>query len=164
MNITRGIVPLSGLSGSIFVVASEFKVYVHIRHHTENKTPTKDGIALMLSRWKKLENIFDAIAKAVEEYPSNFKYYLGGNHYVSITEGYGRVDLWKFWLPEGLDQIKATLKGISLTFEAFGKLKDCVSTIDSHIPELEAVVPCFHQNQLDLLWCTECSPNERGCY
>jgi hypothetical protein len=64
MNITRCIVPLSG---SIFVVASEFKgeVYVHIRHHTENKTPTKDGIALTLSRWKNLVNILDAIEKAV---------------------------------------------------------------------------------------------------
>jgi hypothetical protein len=103
-------------------------------------------------------NILDEIEKAVEEYPCNFKYHLGGNHYVSISEGYGRVDLRKFWLPEGEDQIKATRKGISLTFEAFGKLKGCVSTIDSHISELEYVVPCFHQNQLDL--CSECSPSE----
>jgi hypothetical protein len=79
MNINRCIVPLSG---SIFVVASEFKgeVYVHIRHHTENKTPTKDGITLTLSRWKKVVNILDAIELAMEEYPSNFKYHLGGNH------------------------------------------------------------------------------------
>jgi hypothetical protein len=106
-------------------------------------------------------NILDAIEKAVEEYPSNFKYHLGENHYVSITEGYGRVDLRKFWLPQGEDQIKAMHKGISLTFEAFGKLRDCVPTIDSHIPELEDVVSCFHQNQLDLLRCSGCSPNER---
>jgi hypothetical protein len=90
MNITRCIIPPSG---SIFVVASEFKgeVYVHIRHHTENKTPTKDGFALMLSRWKELVSALNSIGLAVADYPSNFKYHLGGNHYVSITEGYGRV-------------------------------------------------------------------------
>jgi hypothetical protein len=160
MNITRCILPLSG---SIFVVASEFKgkVYVHIRHHTENKIPTKDGISLTLSRWKELVNVLEPIEKAVEEYPSNFKYHLGGNHYVSITEGYERVDIRKFWLPEGGDQIKATRKGISLTFEDFGKLKDCVSTIAGHIPELEEVVPCFHRNQLEMIRCGECNPNEQ---
>jgi hypothetical protein len=118
MNITRCIIPLSG---SIFVVDSEFKgeVYVHIRHHMENKTPTKDGIALTLSGWKELVSVLNSIELAVADYTSNLKYHLGGNHYVSITEGYGRVDLRKCWLPEGEDQIKATCKGISLTFEAF---------------------------------------------
>jgi hypothetical protein len=160
MNTTRCILPLSG---SIFVVVSEFKgeVYVHIRHHTENKIPTKDGIALTLSRWKTLVNVLDLIEKAVVSYPCQFNYHLGGNHYVSITEGYGRVDLRKFWLPKGEDQIKPTRKGISLTFEAFRNLKDCANVIEKHLPELETVIPCFHQNQMEMIRCGECNPNEQ---
>jgi len=155
MNNTRCILPLSG---SIFVAASDFKgeVYVHIRHHTENKIPTKDGIALTLLRWKKLVNAIDKIEKAVESYPSKFSYHLGGNQYVSINEGYERVDLRKFWLPEGEDRLKATRKGISLTFEAFRNLKDCANVVEKHIPELETVVPCFHRNQVEMLYCVEC--------
>jgi hypothetical protein len=77
------------------------------------------------------------IKKTVGDYPCDLNRHLGGNCYVTVTRCYRRMDIRKFWLPEGEDKIKATRTGISLTFEALGHLQNCTDTIGIHIPELD---------------------------
>jgi hypothetical protein len=94
-----------------------------------------------------------------------FRHHLGGNKHVSLTQGYQRVDIRQFWMPEDKDEIYATKKGVSLTFGEFENLVRGLNVIDHHVPELQHVIPCcmqeYHQTQLGMLRCPECNPNER---
>ena len=160
------------LGKSIYVVASEFKnqVYIHVRYYDEEKLfPTQKGIGLTLRRWNELKLALPHILENVGKYDSGnedvfYRHHLGGNVYVSITQGFPRVDLRKFWIPEGASDVCPTRKGISLGFQEFKALVETVPVVDGYVPELHAVVPCWseddHQNQIGALRCQECNPND----
>ncbi len=112
-------------------------------------------------RWKhfveSIGNIDDALKT---EQLEAYKEHLGGNVY-STVEGVC-VDIRRYWKPE--DKVVPTRKGICLRPREYVKLKDSIPQIGEALPELDAIVPCYlqsdHQNQLGMLTCSECNPND----
>jgi hypothetical protein len=51
------------------------------------------------------------------------KEHLGHNIHVTVEQGYERVDIRKWWLPEGAENIMATKKGVSLSLTMWQELK-----------------------------------------
>ena len=85
--------------------------------------PTKDGISLTLSRcnelFMSLPFMEDAVTMMEQNQDTFYRRHLGGNWYVTVQSGFKRVDIRKFWIPEGAQEIQATKKGVSLTFDQF---------------------------------------------
>ena len=135
----------------------------------EGDSPSKKGVSLTLNRWKMLcytvPDIRLAIKRiAIGEKDADLKAHLGGNMYVSVTRGYGRVDIRQFWLPENEEEIKATRKGIALCLNEWEALVSYISDIEKAVPEIMTTVPCVlaedHMNQEGMLRCRECNPNQ----
>ena len=136
--------------------------YVHVRKLVDKKIPTKDGITLNLQRCNELFMSLPHLDIAVNMMELNqqtfYRRHLGGNWHVTVQSGFKCVDIRKFWLPENATEMCATRKGIALTFEQYKELKNGLRTIDSFIPELRDVVPCYSIPNHDLQACAECSP------
>ncbi len=132
---------------------------VDIREWNEGK-PTKKGISLTLSRWKILVENFDEIDESKKE-GRQFGQHLGGNVYCELKPN-GHVDIRKYWKPA--DESVPTKKGIYLRPDEYAELKKVAGDVGSVTPELSGVVPCFlssdHANQLGMLTCPECNPND----
>ena len=159
-----------GKSLSAVVFPSKREATVHLRYYGEtDDKPTQDGIALTLSRWEELQRSANQIDRAVKVYDdpdedSSFNHHLGGNWYVSVTPGYRCVNIRRFWLPEDSEDLRATRDGIALGFQQWEKLMDAFDDVVADVPELRDVIPCLmrgdHQNQLGMLSCPECNPND----
>ena len=54
--------------------------------------------------------------------------------------------------------LKPTRVGIALSYFNWEKLKKAAFELDDEIPVLLAVLPCWHDNQIDQMFCSECSP------
>ncbi len=127
----------------------------------DKKIPTKKGVSLPLGRWKhfveSVETIDDALNTKYLEFYNN---HLGGNVYCTV-EGVC-VDIRQYWKPA--DTVIPTRKGICLRADEYKRLKDSIPQIGQTLPELDAFVPCYlqsdHQNQLGMLSCAECNPND----
>jgi hypothetical protein len=160
------------LGKSIYAVVNEFggELYVHLRHyHPEKQYPTATGIGLTLRRWKEVtSNCTDLVQRVdgFETLENDYRHHLGGNHYVSVTQGFPCVDFRRFWMPEGAEEIRATRMGISLGFAEFRNLINLIPKIDSYLPELADVFPCFadHDNQEAYYQCGECNPNGQNLW
>jgi hypothetical protein len=91
-------------------------------------------------------------------------FHLGGNFFMSKSEGWYTVDIRKWWLPEKETEVKPTKKGIALKIPEWRRLFESIEVIQGHIPEMAQVIPCNiqedHQNQLGYLRCPECNPND----
>jgi Transcriptional Coactivator p15 (PC4) len=88
--------------------------------------------------------------------------HIGGSWYVSVTTGYWCVDLRKFYLPDGQDEVRPTRTGIALRLREWNELKLAAESIRSAYPSIAATKPCYlnddHMNQLSALSCRECYP------
>ena len=157
-----------------FVTVTDFMndVFIHIRKYETNKNgqlfPTTKGAALIPCRWNEFLGLIDIIEESIKKYRAydyeTYTKHLGGNWYVSVSKKIARVDIRRFWLPEGANDIKPTRKGISLTFKQFSELLRILDEINSYVPELSDVISCIeredHQNQIGALQCQECNPND----
>ena len=157
--------------------------YVHIRFYETSPTgklfPSKNGMAMPLDKYKKLteevEEIDEALRKLEEagedkneeikdenEEPL-YEKHLGENIYVRVEKGFKRVDIRKWWLPESEKTIQPTRKGVSLQTELWEDLKRTFPAFKDHLKqELDHVRYCEedHHNQMGMLTCRSCSPNE----
>ena len=88
--------------------------------------------------------------------------HLGGNVYCTVTEGSSCMDIRQFWKPK--DELVPTTKGLCLGPIEYSALKELVPQIGTTLPELDRVVPCYmqsdHMNQLGVLQCSGCNPND----
>ncbi len=161
------------LVNSVFVVVNEFRgnVLVHIRKYIEKngkKYPTKTGAALTPTRWNEfvtgLHELEDSVNKLSAGGDLRYTQHLGGNWNVTVNSEFPCVNIRRFWLPEGAEQAVASRKGIALRIDEFKALVASMNDINSHVPELSDVIPCSmrddHQNQLGMLTCPECNPND----
>lgn len=131
---------------------------VDLREWQDDK-PTKKGISLTLMRWKNLVDSIEYIDKALAD-KTECSSHLGGN--VFCTAKGTCIDIRQYWKPE--DSVVPTKKGLCLRPLEYQRLKDLLPDIATSLPELNAVVPCYlqsdHLNQLGMLQCAECNPNE----
>jgi len=54
--------------------------------------------------------------------------------------------------------LKPTHVGIALTYSNWAKLKKAIIEVENKIPAMLAVSPCWHDGQMDEMFCGECSP------
>ena len=124
--------------------------------------PTKKGISLNLQRWLRFTTSVDAINSTIKK-RSETSVHLGGNVYVSKQSNSICVDLRCWWRPTDSQELKPTRKGITLRPAEFRLLIESIEKINSYLPELNIITPCYmqgdHQNQLGALWCKECTPD-----
>jgi hypothetical protein len=152
------------LFGDVCLTISDYKntTYVHIRYF-DGKYPTKKGVALPLARWKNLVQMMPKILDYKRDGQS-FCEHLGGNCYISMTDGIPGIDIRDFWMPEGELKVKATKRGVFFRHDNFDEFVELIPQINSYIPELEETITCMmsedHQNQEGALRCKECNPNE----
>ncbi|XP_069109811.1 uncharacterized protein [Argopecten irradians] len=159
----------------VYVVANMFRgeTLIHIRTYGKREDgttfPTKKGIALNPTRWKRLVDrcsgtIDDTIEKVKKGELVDIKLHLGGNLYVSINSGYGCVNIRRWYMPKDEDGgLVPTRQGIALNFEQWDKLKDCMLLLPDFIgDELDDVRLCedTHHNQMEMIECFDCNPSQ----
>jgi hypothetical protein len=161
------------LGASTYVVVNEYEreVYVHLRKfeiYSGKKYPTKRGAALTPLRWNEFIESLPVVEEHIKKLSKGevvqYRHHLGGNWYVSVTSGFPCVDVRKFWMPEGAEELAPSRKGIALKIDQFKALLGIIGDVNSCIPEIADVVSCSiredHQNQLGALRCSECNPND----
>ena len=150
------------LGNERYVQVCEWKgeLRVDLREFRQDK-PTKKGISLTLMRWKNFLDLLDYLDEALKEKKS-YNCHLGGNVYCSVTENSVYVDIRQHWKPA--TEVVPTKKGLCLRPKEFSRLKELLPEINRTLPELDAVVPCHiqgdHINQLGMLRCSECNPDD----
>jgi len=154
-----------------YVVFSHFmgKELIHIREYAvkeavegaDREYPTKKGVSLTAKRLKMLKNRLDDLdgyLKAQQQGVStNYRTHLGAAVYAAVGE-YDGVDLRRYWIPEGQGNEVPTKRGIFVPVSQWSSLKRKLTELMATNPHLEKVNECFHQNQLDMMDCPECSP------
>ena len=134
----------------------------------EKNLLVKKDYTMTLQRYQQLMWQKDEIEEAIRKHKAgvdvHYSWHLGGNNYVQVNSGFPVVDLRKFWLPEGKNQVQATRRGIPLKFDEYDTLIKLRAEIEQVMPELKDTEPCYmgndHMNQLGYLRCTECNPND----
>ena len=154
------------LGGGVFVSAKKWKdeIAIHIRKYDTYQNgksyPTKRGIMLTLKHWIEFSRVFQQIE---EEARSGFYVHLGGGVYATRDDQGVDLRLWEseYWTN---GKLVPTAKGILLSFHQWEQLKNCHQIMSDFVPEINDVIPCMlqedHQNQIGMLMCSFCSPNE----
>ena len=156
-----------------YVVAKEYKdtIYIHIRNYEQRKAlkyPTKQGVALTLSRWLILESKKEEISRLYEDLNNGklesdeYVMHLGGGIQVTVSSTFPTVDIRQFWKPDVCGTPKATKKGLALSEYKWKRLCDVMELIREFVPELDKAVMCHetHPNEIELHACKECYPFE----
>ena len=89
--------------------------------------------------------------------------HLEKNYYVSVKSGFSLLNIRRWFIPEGQQELVATKTGIALTFQQWEKVKDAMIVVEDLLDgELDNVVICeeTHQNQMGALTCSSCNPND----
>ena len=126
--------------------------------------PTKKGIRLGLMQYKNLLSGMENVVGPALSENEDGKFHVGANVFLSVKKDNPCVDLRQYWKPPNTDDKGPTKKGLCMRPWEYEVLKSLLSEIESLIPELENVVPCYimddHQNQLGMLKCRYCNPDE----
>lgn len=110
------------IGGDHYVVAKNFRdnILVHIRVYKRDQNnklyPTKQGIALDLEKWVKVQESYaEDVDAAILDYIGgrevDFSAHLGENYYITLKTGYSLVHIRKWFLPADEENIKPTKKG-----------------------------------------------------
>ena len=162
------------IGNDCYVVGNTFKgqMLIHVRKYDRRNDgtlfPTKKGIALNLEKWKKLqycylENIDSALEQYRDSKPVDFLVQLGGNYHVSVKSGFPLVNIRRWFIPEGRQELPPAKTGIALTFLQWQKIKSARTLVEELLNgELNKVSFCeeSHQNQEGTLTCSNCNPND----
>jgi len=112
-------------------------------------------------RWKCFVGLIDDIAKQIQlslvGKPKNYTMHIGGTWYVSLDSKFPTVDIRR-WYKDSSTKMKPTRVGIALTYPNWDKLKWAVINVENKIPAMRAISPCWHDSQVDQMFCDECSP------
>jgi len=111
-------------------------------------------------RWSRLVGDMNGIdvmvQRANNDKPTDFKRHLGGRWHVSVKDGVLCVDFRRWYMKD--NDLHPTTSGITLTYGQWNKLKDAVETLQNEVPALTAISPCWHESQVEMEHCRECSP------
>ncbi|XP_061190802.1 uncharacterized protein LOC133198880 [Saccostrea echinata] len=156
------------LDGELFLTAVYFKdrINIHIRQFTAANNgliPTKKGVTFPLPRWLRFESILPDIQNHLHNRTDEeMKCHIGGGVYVSITPGYGTVDIRHFWKPDDALEPVPTRRGVTLNKYKLNRLLQALEEVQQSVPELNDTELCAftesHQNQVGMLNCPECTP------
>jgi len=160
------------LSNNRYVKGCMFKskIFIHIRDYVvADKTlySSKNGIALNIHQFNELlkvnTSIDELVNQCVHDDYVNTKFHLGNNKHVSVSSEFEKVDLRSFWLPYNTSKLKATKRGIALTFPEWERWGRITSKLTINHPTLFEYIPCYlkedHVLNDGANRCAECNPN-----
>ena len=85
--------------------------------------------------------------------------HIGGTRYVSVDNKSPTVDIRRWYEDSRAgSSLKPTRVGIVLTCPNWDKLKTFVIDVENEIPAMQAIAPCWHDSQVNQMFCDECSP------
>jgi len=58
--------------------------------------------------------------------------------------------------------LKPSCVGIAFSYWNWDKLKNAIDKVHDQIPALVAISPCWHDSQIDQMFCDECSPYHKA--
>jgi len=106
---------------------------------------------LTAPRWVHLLEQMDQIDSAVERAatlkPTQYKFHLGGNLHISVSDALPFVDICRWYQKNGMNPFP-TLVGIALTYAQWNRLKE-VAKLDIMVKEFEGVESCWHLSAQD---------------
>ena len=115
---------------------------------------------LTAPRWVRLVEQMDEIDSAVERAatlkPTQYKFHVGGNWFISVSDKMPFVDI-RHWYQKGdKTNLRPTLVGNALTFTQCNVLKE-VAKLDVMKKEFEDVKSCWHISQQEEELCRDCT-------
>ena len=115
---------------------------------------------LTAPRWvrlvEELDNIDSAVECAATLKPTQYKFYIGANWFVSISDELPFVDIRRWYKKGNETNLRPTLVGIALTFAEWTLLKETAKQ-DAMKKIFEDVESCWHLSQREELACPECT-------
>jgi len=115
---------------------------------------------LTAPRWvrllEELDNIDSAVERAATLKPTQYRFHLGGNWHISVSDELPFVDVRRWYQKSGEDNLRPTLVGIALTFTQWNRLKE-VAKLDIMVKEFQGIESCWHLSQREELLCPECT-------
>jgi hypothetical protein len=125
--------------------------------------PTKKGISLKLVQFKELSVKIKEIEESLQNNEAR-GWHLGYNVYAHVREDNPCVDILQYWKPEADSDVVPTKKGLCLRPIEYKLFRDVLEETEKLLPELKDVERCIerddHQNQLGMLRCNICNPND----
>ena len=82
---------------------------------------------------------------------------------MSVKSGFPLVNIRRWFIPEGRQELTPTKTGIALTFLQWQKIKSAMTLVEELLNgELDKVSFCeeSYQNQEGALTCSNCNPND----
>ena len=83
--------------------------------------------------------------------------HIGGTLHVSVDSMFPNVNIRR-WYEDSMGVLKPSRVGIALFYWNWYKLKNAIDKVHDQIPALVVISPCWHNSQIDLMFCDECSP------
>ena len=109
---------------------------------TSTSMPEKH-VTLSTKRWARFVSIREKVDIEAREVnrqmrPVAYRAHIGKLYYVSVTSGYGCVDIRRFYVPYGLasEYVHTTRSGIGLRLDEWAHLLELLPTIHEQHPEL----------------------------
>jgi len=102
-------------------------------------------------------DIDGAIQQAMMLKPVNLKLHIGGNWHVSVTEKVPVIDIRRWYICEVDSTLQPSSVGIALSYTQWYNLKKAVEEVQTEVPQLIAISPCWHDSQIDVERCEECT-------
>ena len=138
----------------------------HLHVHEDNEVFIKDLVSMKCafftaSRWKRFVGIIADIDRHIQLVSvgktTKYREHIGGTWHVSADSMYPNVNIRR-WYEDSMSVLKPSRVGIALSFWNWDKLKNAIDKVHDRIPALVAISPCWHDSQIDLMFCDECSP------
>jgi len=113
-------------------------------------------VTLTTKRWARFMSILEEVDIEAREVnrqtrPVAYRAHIGELYYVSVTSGYGSVDIRRFYVPYGLakENVRPTRNGIGLHLDEWAHLLELLPTIHEQHPELKVNVESSEEETVD---------------
>jgi len=140
------------------------RLHVHENNEVFNKgLDTKKCAFFTPPCWKRfvglIANIEEQVQLSSVGITTNYIQHIGGTWHVSVDSKFPTLDI-RCWYEDSRagSSLKPTHVGIALTYYNWAKLKKAIVEVENEIPAMLAVSPCWHNGQIDEMFCNECSP------
>ena len=114
-------------------------------------------------RWKLfvglIANTEEQVQLSLVGITTNYIQHIGGTWHVTVDSKFPTVDIRRWYEDSRAgSSLKPTRVGIALTYSNWAKLKKAIVEVENEILVMRAVSPCWHDGQIDEMFCDECSP------
>jgi len=136
------------LTGSLIIVGDRQDRVLTIKAGNVKITSTsmpEKPVTLSTNCWARFMSIREVDNESREvnrqTHPVAYRAHIGELYYVSVTSGYGSVDIHRFYVPYGLtsENVRPARSGIGLCFNEWAHLLSLLPIIHEQHPELTVI-------------------------